>query len=280
MKLVRYGQAGQEKPGVFVDDGVRDLSSLIDDVDAQLLADGGLAKLSGDDMNALPLVGADERIGPCISGVGKLIAVGLNYSDHAAETGMATPTEPVLFMKATSSISGPTDPIVVPKGAQRVDWEVELGVVIGSAARNVDEARAMQHVAGYCLINDLSERAWQLEHEGQWVKGKSFDGFAPIGPWFVTRDEIPDPQALGIWLDVNDERMQDGSTSYMTFGVAALVSYVSRFMTLHPGDLISTGTPPGVGMGKSPPRFLRPGDAVKAGIQGLGEQSQSVVAEG
>ena len=279
MKLVRYGEQGQEQPGLIDADGnIRSLRDHCYDIADGTL--GSLEQLRQLDWADLPLVSDNPRLGPCVAGTGKFICIGLNYSDHAAESGMAVPSEPVLFMKATSAICGPNDPILIPRNSEKTDWEVELGVVIGSRAKYVSEEDALDHVAGYCVINDLSERAFQIEHEGQWTKGKSCDNFGPIGPYLVTADEIPDPQNLVMWLDVNGERMQDGSTKTMVYGVAHIISYVSRFMTLHPGDVISTGTPPGVGMGQTPPRYLRAGDEVRLGIEGLGEQTQTCQADG
>lgn len=278
MKLVRFGDAGSEKPGIIDAEGnLRDASSLVPDIAGQTLSDDGLAALRGADVLSLPAVDANTRLGPCVSGTGKFICVGLNYSDHAAEAGMEVPPEPILFMKATSAICGPNDPIIVPRGSEKTDWEVELAAVIGTRAKYVSEADALNHVAGYAVTNDVSERTFQLEHSGQWTKGKSADNFGQIGPWLVTRDEIEDPQNLDMWLTVNGETMQNGSTRTMVYGVAYLVSYISRFMTLHPGDVISTGTPPGVGMGQTPPRYLRAGDTVELGIEGLGAQRQDVI---
>lgn len=279
MKLVRYGAAGRELPGILDSNGkIRDLSSIIPDIAGPVLSPDGLARLSELDPAALPLVPGEPRLGPCVSGVGKFICIGLNYSDHAAESGMTVPAEPVVFMKATSCISGPNDDVVIPKGSTKSDWEVELGVVIGSTAKYVSEEDALTHVAGYCVINDLSERTFQLEGTGQWVKGKSADTFGPIGPWLVTADEAGDPQALKMWLEVDGHRYQNGSTRTMVFGVAYLVSYLSRFMSLHPGDIISTGTPPGVGLGQKPQVYLSPGNVMTLSIEKLGEQRQRVVA--
>lgn len=279
MKLLRYGPAGAEKPGMLDAQGnIRDLSDHVADIAGPALAPERLAGLAALDPAALPRVEGKPRLGPCVAGVGKFLCIGLNYSDHAAEAGMEMPAEPVLFTKATSSISGPDDDVVPPRGSTKIDWEVELGIVIGSHAKYVDESEAMDHVAGFCVVNDISERAFQLEMEGQWVKGKSCDTFGPIGPWLVTRDEVPDFQGLDLWLDVNGERRQHGNTGTMVFGVAYLVSYLSRFMSLHPGDLVSTGTPPGVGLGRKPPVFLKPGDEMGLGIDGLGTQRQKVVA--
>ncbi len=278
MKLLRYGAKGQEKPAILDREGqIRDLSGQVKDLAAAALSPDGLARIAALDLERLPLVTGSPRLGPCVGQVGKFLCIGLNYSDHAAESGMDIPAEPVLFMKATSAIAGPADDVVIPRGAQKTDWEVELGVVIGTRASYVSEKDALQHVAGYCVVNDLSERAYQLEGTGQWVKGKSCDGFGPLGPWLVTRDEVPDPQNLQLWLDLNEQRYQEGSTARMIFGVAEIISYLSRYMTLYPGDVISTGTPPGVGMGLRPPRYLRPGDRLRLGIVGLGEQNQVCV---
>ena len=278
MKFARYGAPGAERPALVEPDGtLRDLSGIIDDLAGPALADlGALGRI---DPNTLPLVPGTPRLGPCVGGTGKFMCIGLNYSDHAAEAGMAPPSEPVLFMKAVSAISGPMDPIPIPRGADKVDWEVELGVVIGKPGKYLNEAEALAHVAGFCVVNDVSERDFQLAREGQWTKGKSCDGFGPLGPWLVTPDEVGDPQALRLWLEVNGEIMQEGSSGRMIFGVAQLVAYLSRFFTLHPGDVIATGTPPGVGMGRRPPRFLREGDVVRLGIDGLGEQRQEVIAD-
>ncbi len=280
MKLLRHGPAGAEKPGLLHRDGtIRDLSGVVPDIGAAVLSDEGLAGLRGLDAGGLPVVAEGTRLGPCVGGIGKFICIGLNYSDHAAETGAKVPPEPIIFLKANSAICGPNDPIIIPRGSEKTDWEVELAVVIGTKAKYVTEAEALAHVAGYAVANDVSERAFQSERSGQWTKGKSCDNFGQIGPWLVTRDEVADPQALPMWLSVNGERMQDGSTATMVYGVAFLVSYLSQFMTLHPGDVISTGTPPGVGMGRKPPRFLRAGDVVELGIEGLGRQRQDVIAD-
>ncbi len=280
MKLLRHGPAGAEKPGLLHDDGtIRDLSELVHDIAGTVLSADALAALREVDAGALPVVAADTRLGPCVGGTGKFICIGLNYADHAAESGLAVPPEPVIFMKATSAICGPNDPIIVPRGAEKTDWEVELAVIIGSTAKYVTEAEALTHVAGYAVANDVSERSFQSERAGQWTKGKSCDNFGPLGPWLVTRDEVEDPQDLAMWLEVNGERMQQGSSRTMVYGVAHVVSYLSQFMTLHPGDVISTGTPPGVGMGMKPPRYLAPGDLVTLGIDGLGAQRQQVVAD-
>ena len=280
MKLLRYGPAGAEKPGlVDGDGGVRDLSAHVADIAGDALSDASLDRLRALDPDSLPAVGDPGRIGPCVGQVGKLICIGLNYSDHAAESGMDVPTEPVVFMKATSSICGPYDTVEIPRGSVSTDWEVELAIVIGTAAKYVDEADAMNHVAGFTIVNDISERDFQLKRLGQWVKGKSHDTFAPMGPWMVTRDEIADTQNLDMFLDVNGARMQSGTTETMIFPVAHCVSYVSQFMSLQPGDVISTGTPPGVGMGKKPdPIYLKPGDVMELGIEGLGTQRQDTVA--
>ncbi|MCX7889332.1 MAG: fumarylacetoacetate hydrolase family protein [Rhodobacteraceae bacterium] len=278
MKLLRHGPRGAERPGLLHTDGtIRDLSGVVPDIAGAALADTGWMK--GLDPAALPVVPGRPRLGPCVGGTGKFICIGLNYSDHAAETGARVPPEPIIFMKATSAICGPDDPILIPRGSQKTDWEVELGVVIGRPAKYVGEAEAMDHVAGYCVINDVSERAFQIERQGQWTKGKSCDNFGQTGPWLVTPDEVRDPQDLKMWLKVNGQTMQDGSTRTMVYGVAYLVSYLSQFFTLHPGDIISTGTPPGVGLGMKPPRFLRPGDVVELGIEGLGSQRQDVVQD-
>jgi 2-keto-4-pentenoate hydratase/2-oxohepta-3-ene-1,7-dioic acid hydratase in catechol pathway len=280
MKLLRHGTAGSEKPGLLHSDGtIRDLSGLVPDIGGGVLSDAGLAMLRAVDPGTLPVVDAKTRLGPCVAGTGKFICIGLNYADHAAESGMAVPPEPVIFMKATSAICGPNDPIIIPRGSQKTDWEVELAVIIGTKAKYVSEANALAHVAGYAITNDVSERAFQTERAGQWTKGKSCDNFGQIGPWLVTRDEVANPQALDMWLTVNGEKMQNGSTRTMVYGVAHVVSYLSQFMTLHPGDVISTGTPPGVGMGMKPPRYLKAGDVVELGIAGLGQQRQDVVAD-
>ena len=280
MKLMRVGAAGQEKPAVLDSDGVvRDLSAHVDDIAGDAITGQGLAKLAGLDLASLPALEVD-RIGPCVAGVGKFICIGLNYADHAAESGMAVPPEPVMFMKATSAICGPNDDIIVPRGSDKCDWEVELGVVIGDGGVYIDEADAMNHVAGYCVINDISERTFQIERAGQWVKGKSADTFGPIGPWLVTRDEVEDPQNLAMWLEVDGTRYQNGSTKTMVYGVQHLVHYVSQFMSLQPGDIISTGTPPGVGMGLKPQKWLTGGETMRLGIEGLGEQTQRVVRYG
>lgn len=278
MKYVRYGDAGQEKPGVLDAEGnLRDLSGIVGDLAGETLAQ--LSALNNLDTSVLPRVVGNPRLGPPIAGTGKFICIGLNYADHAAEAGLAVPSEPVIFMKATSSICGPNDPIIVPRGSVKTDWEVELAVIIGKRAKYVSKEGAMDHVAGYAVTNDVSERAYQIEREGQWTKGKSCDNFGQIGPWLVTPDEIPDPQNLPMWLKVNGDTMQDGTTATMVYGVAHLISYLSEFMTLHPGDIISTGTPPGVGLGQKPPKFLAVGDVVELGIAGLGVQKQDVIAD-
>jgi len=279
MKLLRYGPKGQEKPGIVDAEGVvRDLSGLVYDIAGDVLTDQGLAGIAEADLSSLPAVEVD-RYGPCVGGVGKFVCIGLNYSDHAEESGLEVPPEPVIFAKATSAICGPNDAVEIPLGSKATDWEVELGVVIGKEAKYSDEADALDHVAGYCVINDISERDFQNKRAGQWTKGKSADTFGPIGPWLVTRDEVPDPQNLSMYLDVNGKRRQDGSTNTMVFGVAHLVSYLSQFMSLQPGDIISTGTPPGVGMGIKPePVYLKVGDNMELGIEGLGVQHQNVMA--
>ncbi len=280
MKLLRFGPSGAEKPGILDDQGViRDLSGVVDDIAGDVLSPAGLDKLRGLDLATLPAVGEDQRIGPCVGRTGKFICIGLNYADHAAESGMDVPPEPVIFAKYTSAICGPNDPIIIPRGSEKTDWEVELGFVIGKPAKYVSEEDAMDYVAGLCLINDVSERAYQIERSGQWSKGKSSDNFGPTGPWLVTLDEVEDLDNLNMWLDVNGERMQDGSTATMVYKIPFLVSYLSQFFTLQPGDIISTGTPPGVGLGMKPPRYLKPGDVVDLGIDGLGTQHQAVVAD-
>ena len=282
MKLLRYGPVGAEKPGILDSRGhLRDLSAHVDDIAGLVLTPEGLDHLRSLNPESLPVVTGSPRIGACVGRIGKFICVGLNYADHAAESGLAVPPEPVLFMKATSAVCGPNDDVILPRGSLKTDWEVELGVVIGREARYVDEAQAMAHVAGYCVINDVSERAFQIERAGQWVKGKSADTFGPTGPWLVTADEVPDPQNLQMWLNVDGHRYQNGSTRTMVYGVRHLVSYISQFMSLQPGDVISTGTPPGVGMGQKPaPIYLRPGQVMTLGIDGLGEQRQTTRAWG
>ncbi|MNR78291.1 Ureidoglycolate lyase [compost metagenome] len=280
MKFLRYGAPGAEKPAIVDADGkIRDLSAHVSDLSGAALSPDALAKLGALDAKSLPLVEGSPRLGPCVAGTGKFICIGLNYSDHAAETGATVPPEPIIFMKASSAIVGPNDDVVIPRGSEKTDWEVELGVVIGKTAKYVSEEDALDYVAGYCLTNDVSERAFQAERSGQWTKGKSCDTFGPIGPWLVTKDEVADPQNLGMWLKVNGETMQNGSSKTMVYGVKFLVSYLSQFMSLHPGDIISTGTPPGVGLGMKPPRFLKAGDVVELGIEGLGSQKQTFVAD-
>lgn len=277
MKLLRHGARGAEKPGMLASDGtIRDLSGVVADISGDVLGDAGLARLRGLDPLTLPVVPADTRLGACVAGTTKFICIGLNYADHAAESGMAVPSEPVVFNKWTSCITGPDDEVRIPKNSAKTDWEVELGVVIGAPASGVSKADALAHVAGYCVVNDVSEREWQLERTATWDKGKGFDTFGPIGPWMVTADEIPDPGNLAMWLEVDGKRYQNGSTATMVFGVAELVSYCSTFMTLLPGDIITTGTPPGVGMGQKPPVFLRGGEVMRLGIEGLGQQTQKV----
>ncbi|MDZ4313051.1 MAG: fumarylacetoacetate hydrolase family protein [Cypionkella sp.] len=279
MKLLRHGPAGAEKPGILHSDGtVRDLSAIVSDIGGDVLSDAGMASIRAADPARLPIV-TGARLGPCVSGTGKFICIGLNYADHAAESGMAVPPEPVIFMKATSAICGPNDPIIIPRTSEKTDWEVELAVIIGKKAKYVSEAEAMDYVAGYAVTNDVSERAFQTERSGQWTKGKSCDNFGQIGPYLVTRDEVTDPQNLAMWLTVNGTKMQNGSTKTMVYGVQFLVSYLSQFMTLHPGDVISTGTPPGVGLGMKPPKYLKAGDVVELGIEGLGQQRQDVIAD-
>jgi len=280
MKFVRYGEIGREKPALLGNEGIiRDLSAHIDDLRAENLTPEVLSRLGRLDVASLPVVEANVRLGACVGGTGKFICIGLNYSDHAAETGAQVPSEPIIFMKATSAICGPNDDLIIPRGSQKTDWEVELGVVIGKRAKYVSEAEALDYVAGYCTVHDVSERAFQIEHQGQWTKGKSCDTFGPIGPWLVTRDEVADPQNLNLWLKVNGEMRQNGSTKTMIYGVTHLVSYLSQFMSLNPGDIISTGTPPGVGMGMQPPCYLKEGDVVELGIEGLGQQKQHVRAD-
>lgn len=279
MKLVRYGTRGNEKPGLVDSEGqLRDLSALVTDIGGHTLLPGELAKLRQAGINQLPRIPGTPRLGPCVAGVGKVIGVGLNYSDHAAESNMAVPTEPIFFMKPTSAIVGPNDDVEIPRGSEKTDWEVELGVVIGKPAKYVSVERALDHVAGYCVVNDVSERAFQLERGSQWDKGKGHDTFAPIGPWLVTTDEIKDPQALGLWLEVDGHRYQNGNTRTMVFTVPQLVSYISQFMSLQSGDIISTGTPPGVGFGQKPQKYLRVGQTMRLGIEGLGVQQQKTVA--
>ncbi|MBO0132688.1 fumarylacetoacetate hydrolase family protein [Agrobacterium burrii] len=279
MKLMRVGQHGQEKPAILDAEGkVRDLSAHVKDIGGDAISPEGLKKIAAIDLATLPVLN-EERIGACVAGTGKFICIGLNFSDHAAETGATVPPEPVIFMKATSAIVGPNDDVTIPRGSEKTDWEVELGVVIGKTAKYVSEADALDYVAGYCVSHDVSERAFQTERAGQWTKGKSCDTFGPIGPWLVTKDEVANPQNLGMWLKVNGQTMQDGSSNTMVYGVAHVVSYLSQFMSLHPGDVISTGTPPGVGMGQKPPRYLKAGDVVELGIEALGTQKQTFVAD-
>ncbi len=279
MKLVRYGAVGAEKPGLIDDGGqLRDLSGVVADLSGAAIGNEGLRRLAAIDPASLPRVDGNPRFGTPVAGIGKMICVGMNYADHAAETGAPVPEQPVLFMKATTAIGGANDTVVIPRDSVKTDWEVELGVIIGEVTRDVTVDDAMHHVAGYTVINDLSEREFQLEHGGQWVKGKSCDTFGPIGPWLVTRDEVADPQNLSLWLEVNGHRYQNGNTRTMVFGVAQLVSYISRYMTLMPGDVISSGTPAGVGLGLKPPTYLKPGDVIELGIEGLGRQRQDVVA--
>jgi ureidoglycolate lyase len=280
MKLLRVGAKGAEKPAILAQDGtIRDLSGVVGDIGGQTLTPEGMARIRATDIGVLPKLDAGQRIGPCVANVGKFICVGLNYADHAAETGSAIPAEPILFMKATSAIIGPNDDVIIPKNSIKPDWEVELGIVIGKEARYVEEKDAFDHVAGYCVVNDLSERHFQTERGGQWTKGKSADTFGPIGPWLVTPDEVADPQNLAMWLEVDGHRYQNGSTKTMIFGVAHLIHYISQFMSLQPGDVISTGTPPGVGMGIKPnPIWLKPGNVMRLGIEGLGEQQQKTKA--
>ncbi len=280
MKLVRYGAPGAERPGVLDNDGhLRDLSSEVEDIAGNALLPASIKRLNALDVTTLPMVEGAPRLGPCVGGTGKYICIGLNYTDHAAETTMKVPPEPIIFMKATSAIIGADDDIELPRGGEKVDWEVELAVVIGAPAKYVSEEQALEHVAGYCVVNDVSERAFQLEHQGQWTKGKSHDTFGPIGPYLVTADAVPDPQKLALWLKVNDRMYQNDSTASMVYTVRYLVSYLSRFMTLQPGDIIATGTPPGVGMGQKPPMFLKSGDVITLGVEGLGEQKQRVVGQ-
>ena len=279
MKLLRYGPKGQEKPGLLDGEGrIRSLAGVVDDIAGPSLGPAALGRLRQAEASGLAVVDGQPRIGPCVGNVGKFICIGLNYADHAAESGLKVPPEPVIFMKATSAICGPNDPVEIPRGSVKTDWEVELGVVIGTAAKYVAEADALDHVAGYCVVNDVSERTFQTERSGQWTKGKSHDTFGPIGPWLVTKDEVADPQDLAMWLDVDGRRFQDGSTRTMVYQVPFLISYLSQFMSLQAGDVISTGTPPGVGMGQKPQLFLRPGQTMRLGIAGLGEQTQVTVA--
>lgn len=279
MKLLRYGPSGAEKPGLLDAEGqVRDLSEVVSDIAGDVLSDAGLDALRTVDPQTLPVVEGKPRIGPCVGQVGKFICIGLNYSDHAEEAGMQLPDEPVVFAKATSAISGPNDDVEIPRGGEKTDWEVELGFVIGKLAKYVSVEDALDYVAGYCVVNDVSERDFQLHRSGQWIKGKSCDTFGPIGPWLVTRDEVPNPQDLEMYLDVNGERQQTGSTRTMHFTVAQIIAHLSQFMSLQPGDVITTGTPPGVGMGQKPERYLKAGDVMELGVSGLGGQTQKVVA--
>jgi ureidoglycolate lyase len=279
MKLLRYGPAGQEKPGLLDRDGrIRDLSGAVRDIDGEALAPGSLDRLRRLDPASLPLVPGTPRLGPCVGSVSKIVAIGLNYRLHAQEAGAAIPSEPIFFMKAPSSICGPNDDVIIPKGSHKTDYEVELGIVVGSLARYVAKADARKHIAGYCVVNDVSEREFQIERGGQWTKGKSADTFCPVGPWLVTADEIPDPGKLALWTEVNGERRQSSNTADLIFGVDEIVSYVSHFMTLMPGDVIPTGTPSGVGMGFKPPKFLKQGDRMRLSVEGLGEQEQHLVA--
>ena len=278
MKLLRYGPAGHEKPGLLAGDGtIRDLSGVVPDIAGAVLSPEGLARIAALDARTLPVVSGEPRLGPCVAGTGKFICIGLNYADHAAETGATVPPEPVVFMKATSAIVGPNDDVEIPRGSEKTDWEVELGVVIGKTAKYVSEADAMSHVAGFCVINDVSERAFQTERSGQWTKGKSCDTFGPTGPWLVTPDEAGDIGDLAMWLEVDGHRYQNGSTRTMVYKVPFLIHYLSQFMSLQPGDIISTGTPPGVGMGQKPPKYLVAGQTIRLGIAGLGEQTQRTV---
>ena len=278
MKLLRYGEVGAEKPGMLDDQGdIRDLSTIVSDISPAIIEAGDLDGLKSVDPTSLPRVEGNPRLGPCVGQIGKFVCIGLNYSDHAKETGMPIPTEPIVFMKTTSSISGPDDDIELIRGSVKTDWEVELGIVVGKHTKYVSEENALDHVAGYCVVNDVSERQWQLEQGGQWIKGKSGDTYGPIGPWFVTRDEIPDPQNLDLWLEVNDKRHQDGNTRTMIFPVSTIISYLSQCMSLQPGDVIATGTPPGVGQGMKPPVYLRAGDRLRLGVEGLGIQQQTVI---
>jgi 2-keto-4-pentenoate hydratase/2-oxohepta-3-ene-1,7-dioic acid hydratase in catechol pathway len=281
MKTLRYREGNSVKPGIVDKEGkIRDASSIVDDWDNTTVTVEKLHSIQSADLSSLPVVDNNVSIAPCVckQSIGKFICIGLNYSDHAEETGMEVPPEPIMFMKATSAVTGPNDDVIIPKNSFKSDWEVELGVIIGKEAKYISEDQSQDHIAGYCVVNDLSERAFQIEHSGQWVKGKSCDTFGPIGPYLVTKDEVADPQNLKMWLDVNGKRMQDGSTSTMVYGVNFLVSYLSQFMSLQPGDIISTGTPPGVGMGMKPQVFLKPGDVMRLGVEGLGEQKQMTVA--
>jgi 2-keto-4-pentenoate hydratase/2-oxohepta-3-ene-1,7-dioic acid hydratase in catechol pathway len=278
MRLVRHGEVGAEKPGILDDQGsIRDLSSIVGDISPATVQAGELERIASIDPSSLPRVEGNPRLGPCVGQIGKFVCIGLNYTDHAKETGMPIPTEPIVFMKTTSAISGPNDNIELIRGSVKTDWEVELGIVIGAHTKYVSQENALDHVAGYCVVNDVSERQWQLEQGGQWIKGKSGDTYGPIGPWLVTRDEVPDPQNLDMWLEVNDKRHQDGNTRTMIFPVSQIVSYLSQCMSLQAGDIIATGTPPGVGHGMNPPVYLQPGDVVRLSVEGLGLQQQQVV---
>ena len=278
MKLLRFGSPGKEKPGLLDQEGsIRDLSSVINDIDGETLSPRSIEQLSGIEPESLPTVTGEPRLGTCVGNISKLVCIGLNYSDHAKESGMAIPTEPIVFMKAISAVTGPNDNIELIRGSEKTDWEVELGIVIGSHTKYVTEDDALDHVAGYCVVNDISERHWQLERQGNWTKGKSGDTYGPVGPWMVTRDEVPNPQALDLWLKVNGKTMQDGNTDTMIFGVKTIVSYLSQCMSLQPGDVIATGTPPGVGQGMNPPVFLKAGDEVETSVAGLGTQKQTVI---
>lgn len=278
MKLLRHGDFGQEKPGIIDQDGkIRDLSKHISDINGNTISSDGLKKISAIDLSSLPIVPDNTRLGACVGSVGKFLCIGLNYSDHAAESGLPVPSEPILFSKATSAIVGPNDNVEIPRNSSETDWEVELGIIIGKKAKYIDENSAQDYIAGYCVINDVSERAFQIKREGQWTKGKSCDTFGPTGPYLVTKDEVSDVQNLTMFLDVNGKRMQDGSTNTMIFSVNHIVYYLSQFMSLHPGDIIATGTPPGVGMGMKPSLYLKSGDVMTLGIQGLGEQSQTCI---
>ena len=278
MKLLRHGEFGQEKPGIIDQDGkIRDLSKHISDINGNTISSDGLKKISAIDLSSLPIVPDNTRLGACVGSVGKFLCIGLNYSDHAAESGLPVPSEPILFSKATSAIVGPNDKVEIPRNSSETDWEVELGIIIGKKAKYIDEENAQDYIAGYCVINDVSERAFQIKREGQWTKGKSCDTFGPTGPYLVTKDEVADVQNLNMFLDVNGKRMQDGSTNTMIFSVNHIVYYLSQFMSLHPGDIIATGTPPGVGMGMKPSLYLKSGDVMTLGIEGLGEQSQTCI---
>jgi len=278
MKLLRHGEFGQEKPGIIDQDGkIRDLSKHISDINGDTICSDGLKKISAIDLSSLPIIPDNTRLGACVGSVGKFLCIGLNYSDHAAESGLPVPSEPILFSKATSAIVGPNDKVEIPRNSSETDWEVELGIIIGKKAKYIDEGNAQDYIAGYCVINDVSERAFQIKREGQWTKGKSCDTFGPTGPYLVTKDEVADVQNLNMFLDVNGKRMQDGSTNTMIFSVNHIVYYLSQFMSLHPGDIIATGTPPGVGMGMKPSLYLKSGDVMTLGIEGLGEQSQTCI---